>query len=107
MSSDDDLPDIPEEWGGLEGPFQRMMRGVKAMPNGDPSKLLDIFSGLYNGTLDINEMPGPTGRNREISVPIQKLDKCGVCLGTANLRLCNSCASVCYLLLHLHLRVLC
>lgn len=93
MSSDDEIFEV---WEGEETPFQRMMRGCKALPQGNPAKLKNIFTGLQNGTLDINEMPGPSGRDREISVPIQTLDKCGVCFKTTSLRLCNSCASVCW-----------
>lgn len=64
------------------------------MPKGDPKKLHQALQNLYSGSVDFNELPGPTGNNKYISVPLQKLDKCGVCAKTTGLRLCNSCASV-------------
>ncbi|KXN92009.1 hypothetical protein AN958_11069 [Leucoagaricus sp. SymC.cos] len=38
----------------------------------------------------------PERKSRKIDVPLQTLDKCHVCGGTEQLRLCNSCASAIY-----------
>lgn len=67
------------------------------MPGGNPDKLHDALRKMYTGEVDFDEMTGPTGIGRAISVPLQKLDLCAVCQKTTELRLCSSCASVGYL----------
>ncbi|KAF5345217.1 hypothetical protein D9756_011553 [Leucocoprinus leucothites] len=92
------IPSLP--WSGDEEgwseSYQRMVRGCDAIPTADPTKLYDVFERMSRAEVDFDELPRPTGIGREISVPLQKLDKCKVCLNTSNLRLCNSCASAIY-----------
>lgn len=97
MSEDNSRSPFPSElfadtW---EASHQRMMRGCQAVPGGDPAKLQQALDKLHTGQVDFSELPGPTGRGKMISVPLQKLDKCDVCAKTTDLRLCSSCASVC------------
>lgn len=98
MSQDNSRSPFPSElfadtW---EASHQRMMRGCQAVPGGDPAKLQQALDKLHTGQVDFSELPGPTGRGKMISVPLQKLDKCDVCAKTTDLRLCSSCASVCF-----------
>lgn len=85
------IPLEDDEW---QQSYQRMMRGGQAMPGTDPMKLREAIEKMYTGQVDFDLFPGPTGNGRVISVPLQKLDKCGVCSKTTALRLCSSCASV-------------
>jgi hypothetical protein len=95
MKPEDVPPSLP--WESEEGwseSYTRMLQGCKSIPTTNPAKLSQALENMRRGEVDFNELPLPTGVNRKISVPLQKLDKCGVCEKTTTLRLCSSCASV-------------
>ncbi|KAF9446355.1 hypothetical protein P691DRAFT_733474 [Macrolepiota fuliginosa MF-IS2] len=86
-------PHEEEDW---QQSYQSMMQGCRAVPGTNPAKLREALEKMYNGDVDFDECVGPTGNSKVISVPLQKLDKCGVCAKTTALRLCSSCASAIY-----------
>ncbi|KAJ3574390.1 hypothetical protein NP233_g1796 [Leucocoprinus birnbaumii] len=88
------LPNVDQQ--AWRESFERMKKGCESVPSADPTKLYRAFEKMSAGDIDFDEMPLPTGNGRVISVPLQILDKCHVCYKTANLRVCNSCASVIY-----------